>query len=250
MPQSLLVDLASAGATPRLTWYGTGGERVELSGRVLANWVVKATNLLVEEAGAEPGTTVGVHMPVHWRAAVWTLAVWTAGAAVTLIEDDPAGETAAHRAAGPSTPPQLSALASWAPGRTSAADHADAVLAVALPALARSWDGGPDGGALPPGAIDAAAEILGYGDELGYTVAPGAEDAALDSVSFGALPAWAEGSALTPGERSLVAPRSVHELLRDCMRVWLGGGSVVLLHPELAGEDERRERIAREERVA
>lgn len=247
MPHALLADLAGAGTTPRLTWYGTGGERVELSGRVLSNWVVKATNLLVEEADAQPEAIVGVHMPVHWRAAVWTLAAWTAGAAVSLIEDESTDEAPSHASA--SQPTRLNALASWAPGRTRAADAAELILGVALPGLARSWDGGPDGSALPPGAIDAASEILGYGDELGYTLSPSADDSALDGVSFGGLAAWASSSAVTPGERRLIAPRDVHELLRDCVQVWCNGGSVVLLSPEVAADTERRSRIADDEKV-
>jgi uncharacterized protein (TIGR03089 family) len=65
---------------PRLTWYATAGERVELSSRVLTNTVVKATNLLVAEVDAEPGTRVALDLPAHWRTLVWALATWTSGA--------------------------------------------------------------------------------------------------------------------------------------------------------------------------
>lgn len=248
-PQALLAELTRSGTMPRLTWYGTGGERVELSGRVLANWVVKATNLLVEEADAAPGSIVGVHMPVHWRAAVWTLAAWTAGATVSLLEDESAS-VVTRGAAATAPPSRLSALATWAPGRTAAGERAGLVLAVALPGLARAWDGGPDGTALPAGAIDAAAEVLGYGDALGYTVAPGAQERAWGEMTFAELPAWVESSALQPGARSLITPQRVEDLLRDCLQAWQSGGSIVLLHPEIAGDPERRERIAREEQVA
>ncbi|WP_245605724.1 TIGR03089 family protein, partial [Promicromonospora kroppenstedtii] len=81
---SLLARLAADGGRPRLTWYGDDGERVELSGAVLANWASKTVNLLVEEFDAAPGTTVVVDLPVHWRAAVWTLAAWRTGATVAL----------------------------------------------------------------------------------------------------------------------------------------------------------------------
>src|SRR5688572_18938796 len=71
---------------PRLTWYGDDGERVELSGAVLENWVNKTTNLLVEEFDAEPGTRVVIDLPVHWRTVVWALAVWRVGATAVLVE--------------------------------------------------------------------------------------------------------------------------------------------------------------------
>ena len=42
--RDLVLALAATEPTrPRLTWYGTAGERVELSSRVLTNTVVKAT---------------------------------------------------------------------------------------------------------------------------------------------------------------------------------------------------------------
>src|SRR5699024_4296186 len=82
---TVLTQLAESGGTqPRLTWYGADDERVELSGRVLANWVTKAANLLTEEADLSPGSRVLLDLPIHWRAAVWALATWTAGGEVVL----------------------------------------------------------------------------------------------------------------------------------------------------------------------
>src|SRR6478735_7253781 len=51
----LMGTLRSGNSTaPRLTWYGPDAERVELSGRVLDNWVAKTSNLLQDELDAEP----------------------------------------------------------------------------------------------------------------------------------------------------------------------------------------------------
>ena len=48
-PVLTLLDAWSGGqGAPALTWYGPDGERVELSQRVLANWVTKAMNLLTD----------------------------------------------------------------------------------------------------------------------------------------------------------------------------------------------------------
>ncbi|MDR3068395.1 MAG: TIGR03089 family protein, partial [Cellulomonas sp.] len=52
---------------PRLTWYDSDDQRVELSGAVLSNWANKTANLLVEEVEAGPGTRVGLDLPLHWR---------------------------------------------------------------------------------------------------------------------------------------------------------------------------------------
>ena len=60
---NLMSALRSGHSTsPRLTWYGPDSERVELSGRVLDNWVAKTSNLLQDELDAEPGTA-GSHTP-------------------------------------------------------------------------------------------------------------------------------------------------------------------------------------------
>ncbi len=69
---------------PRLTWYGPGGERVELSGKWLDNWVAKTAGLLVDEYDAEPGLRVVMQPPLHWRTVVWSLATWLTGACLAI----------------------------------------------------------------------------------------------------------------------------------------------------------------------
>lgn len=78
-------------AAPLLTAYDDAtGDRVELSGATLANWVAKTANLLQEEFDVGPGSTVAVALPVHWQTAAVLLAAWSCGAAVldTAAEDD------------------------------------------------------------------------------------------------------------------------------------------------------------------
>src|SRR5438105_3966265 len=49
---------------PLLTWYDDGnGERTELSGATLANWVAKTANLLVDGVGVAPGDAAVVLLP-------------------------------------------------------------------------------------------------------------------------------------------------------------------------------------------
>ena len=59
-------------ASPLLTYRDLAtGERMELSGASLANAVAKTAGLLRDELDAEPGATVGVHLPLHWQRVVW-----------------------------------------------------------------------------------------------------------------------------------------------------------------------------------
>jgi uncharacterized protein (TIGR03089 family) len=251
-------DLVRALATteptrPRLTWYGTAGERVELSSRVLTNTVVKATNLLVAEADAEAGTRVAVDLPVHWRTLVWALAAWTSGAEVWLAgAAAPAGTATdgSDRAGGASGDSAVVVT-----DRPPASDPADAsgpavVIGVALPALAMRHPG-----PLPAGTIDGAADLMTYPDALGWTAALDLGATALSNlvgeppVAHGDLGVWARTTAGSQGwpasPRVLVSGRDVAVTLAAALAAWAADGSVVLVGD--GGVD--LERIADQERV-
>ncbi|GAA1861585.1 TIGR03089 family protein [Myceligenerans crystallogenes] len=238
---TLLDGLQSDPGRPRLTWYGDDGERVELSGAVLANWVAKTTNLLVEEYDARPGTNVGVDLPVHWRTVTWALAAWRVGATVVVAPD---GATP-----GAGGVPDLDVVVTHAPGRW-AGTPADLVV-VSLPALARRYDG-----ELPPGAMDAASAVMTYADQIIYAPEPEADRAALTDLATDAVVGHAE---LVPeggaGSRMLVDGRgAVGEVLREALRAWAGGGSVVLTSPATAAaldaDSDRLDRLVAMEKVA
>lgn len=206
---------------PRLTWYGPDGERVELSGAVLVNWVSKTTNLLVEEFDAGPGSRVRVDLPGHWRSVVWQLAAWRTGACVV---DDGEEVLVTH-----APPPD-------APGAE--------VVAVALPALARRFDG-----ALPPGAIDAAAAVMTYGDRIGWAPAPDAASPAVERAG-GSVRHADLVETTGAGERVLLeAPRDARALLGRLA----GDASLVLtdatVAQELRVDAPRHERLVATERV-
>lgn len=253
--RDVLRTLTADPGRPRLTWYGPDGERIELSGAVLVNWVSKTTNLLVEELDAEPGTVVATDLPPHWRTLVWALSAWQAGAEVRVVDE-------AHAPTG-SPAPSADVVVTSTPERWLGPDgrrpaHGDLVV-VSLPALARRYDGD-----LPAGAIDAASAVMTYADSLGYVTptdpgatavsGPGVEtsDARVSHVD---LLAWARESApddaasSTP-VRALVrttegAPGTV-ALLRTCLQVWAADGSVVVLARSTARElDADPERLAR-----
>ncbi|WP_323099356.1 TIGR03089 family protein [Intrasporangium sp. YIM S08009] len=213
LPAEVLARLFAADATrPRLTWYDdepgpTAGERIELSARVLTNWVAKAANLLQDDLSAEPGTTVGLDLPAHWRAVYWALAAWSVGAEVVV------GEAATG----------ADVLVTASP-EAAAAHGGDAVL-VSLPALARSHPQAADA----PAAVDEARELSTHGDVFVPLADPEPSDVALATVSgsltYGEVvvadDAW--------GAQPRVALRgSPEDVLRGCLAAWAADGSVVL----------------------
>jgi uncharacterized protein (TIGR03089 family) len=77
------------GGSPLLTYYDLStGERTELSGVSVANWVDKTSNLLVDELDVGTGDAVELALaernPGHWVTLVWQLACWQVGAIITL----------------------------------------------------------------------------------------------------------------------------------------------------------------------
>jgi len=229
----LMTALRSGQSTsPRLTWYGPDAERVELSGRVLDNWVAKSSNLLQDELDAEPGTRLRLDLPAHWKSVVLALAAWQLGMEVVL---DAAADA------------ELIATAD--PGPAAAGGAFETVMAVALPALAMRWPG-----ELPSGVVDYAAEIRSHGDFFMPHVDPEpgrpAVRAAAGTVhTHGGLLAGfaAAGQAPEEGQRLLVrAADGLEPVLAQALAAWQRDGSVVLVHPEVAVT----ERLLGEERIS
>ena len=212
----LMTALRSGQATsPRLTWYGPDAERVELSGRVLDNWVAKTSNLLQDELDAEPGTRLRLDLPAHWKSVILALAAWQLGMEVVF------GDAEA----------ELLATADPAPGAAQGAF--DAVVAVALPALAMRWPG-----ELPTGVVDYAAEVRSHGDVFMAHVDPEASRrAVLDAAGAehthgGLLDGFA--AAHDDGVRLLVpAGEGLESALAQSLGAWRSDGSVVLVHPDV-----------------
>src|SRR5213078_3410989 len=83
---------------PLLTWYDDGnGERTELSGATLANWVAKTANLLVDGVGVAPGDRAVVLLPPHWQSAAILLGCLSAGVTVAGAEPAEVGFAAPDR---------------------------------------------------------------------------------------------------------------------------------------------------------
>ncbi|MFF1384832.1 TIGR03089 family protein [Arthrobacter sp. NPDC058288] len=216
----LMTALRSGHSTsPRLTWYGPDAERVELSGRVLDNWVAKTSNLLQDELDAEPGMRLRLDLPAHWKSMILALAAWQLGMEVVL------GSAEAEL------------LATESPDAGQEHGGFDAVIAVPLPALAMRWPG-----ELPSGVVDFAAEVRSHGDVFMAHEDPEGSNRAIVS-SAGTLHPHSDllegfAAAHDAGVRLLVrAGDGLEAALVQSLGAWHRGGSVVLVHPDVIVTD-------------
>lgn len=209
----LMTTLRSGHSTsPRLTWYGPDHERVELSGRVLDNWVAKTSNLLQDELDAEPGMRLGLDLPAHWKSLIWALAAWQLG--METVFDGGHADFLVTDSPGP-------------------AGTYGAVIAVALPALAMRWPS-----ELPAGTIDYASEVRSHGDVFMAHADPSASDCAVQGHTGERHihEALLKGFAVPheEGVRLLVAAADgLEAALANSLGAWSNGGSVVLVHPDV-----------------
>lgn len=161
LPGDLLAALEATGPLPALVWHGEDG-RTELSGRVLANWVVKATNHLSDEVALTADDALVLDLPAHWKRLVLALAGWSLGAHVAI---------ASRRASGPGSDGPVAVtgqtVVATDDGDGEPAAEADEVLVLEPVALSLRAPGG-----LPALAHDWAQEVRGAGDALGVAVGP------------------------------------------------------------------------------
>lgn len=214
-PDALLPALVHADSTrPRITCYDdASGERIELSARVLGNWVAKAASLLQDEYDIGPGSIVALDLPPHWRTLYWALAVWRTGAAVLL--PPPAGVAAAG-----ATVPDLVVTT----GERATSGDGAPVIAVTRAALARRSPV-----PLPAGVLDEAAALASFpdvfepydeaGDDAPALVGAGGKVAAYGTV----VPD--DG---TPGARRHTATTDTGEFLELALATYAADGSLVL----------------------
>jgi uncharacterized protein (TIGR03089 family) len=168
---------------PLLTWYDDAtGDRTELSGSTLANWVAKTANLLVDSAGLTPGDRACVLLPPHWQTAAVLLGCWSAGLAVHgagLAVPGAGGAANGVKTAEPPThsaePPRPIDVLFVAADRldTASAWPAGDRYALALAPMAAPLR------ELPPGFADYVVEVRGHGDYFSPDPAGGPQDAGL-----------------------------------------------------------------------
>jgi uncharacterized protein (TIGR03089 family) len=199
-------------ARPLLTYYDDAtGERTELSGATLDNWVAKTANLLVDGCGLGPGDRAAVLLPPHWQAAAVLLGCWTAGVAVG------------------SGPGPVEVVFAAVP-RVGAAPDAPDRFALGLAPMALPLR------EVPPGFLDYVAEVRGHGDRYGGPPL-GPAVPALDGRTQADLCAAARDRAaalgLGPDDRVLV-DAAAHPDPLDWLLAPLAAGATIVLCGQLA----------------
>jgi uncharacterized protein (TIGR03089 family) len=225
-------DDIAASPRPAVVDYAADGRRVELSGRVLANWAAKTANLL-EVEGQGPGARVLVDLPLDWMSLA--LALGLARSGVEVAWADP-GEGTRPPAVEPADLVVSGAPGDWAghPAELWAVDSGTPEA------------GGPGGSApLPPHALDFAAEVRLQADQCPLPL-PGPDLAAVvagwtEPEAPGAgLDAGTSRTRLSPRERGLVVAadgaRLDGTLMRAVAGTWAAGHAVVLVSVATAAE--------------
>jgi len=214
IPQAFAEAVRRDPTTPLLTWYDdASGDRTELSGATLDNWVAKTANLLIDGAGLGPGDTVAVLLPPHWQTAAVVLGVSAAGLAADLGVE-PAPVEALF-----TSPDRAARAAGW-----PAADrYVTGLLPFAMPLRDT-----------PPGFVDYVTEVRNYGDHFrGQPV--GADDVAVSApteMSHLTLTREAASRAaelgIKPGDRVLIDSAAHPDPLDWLFAPLLAGASIVL----------------------
>lgn len=226
-PSAVLAAMLRADpGRPRVTFYEdtagpTRGERIELSAKVLANWVSKAANALQEEWDLAPGSRVRLALPPHWRSLYWALAVWSVGATVVL--DDGDADLVVTDDPGAATPAPVPSVL------------------VTLAALSRGAEG-----LVPAGVMDEAKELATYADQFSPWDEPADSDLAVTGGGADAAYAdvvtrrdWPEGA------RVHTAAPDLGTVLATALAAWAADGSLVISRgPEPDGG--RADRLASE----
>lgn len=183
----LTAQLRADPGRPLVTFYDEStGERVELSVTTYANWVAKASSLLLEEHELERGDSLRIDLPPHWLGPVFLGAAWAAGLIVT---DSDAPDAVV---CGPDE------LPSWA----ERAGELPVLACSLLPLGVRFAE------PVPPDVHDVGIDIWSQPDSFAAWDPPGPDDTAYDlageAVSHAGLwSAAAAGSLVTDGGRLL-----------------------------------------------
>ena len=146
IPQAFTAAVRRDPTIPLLTWYDDAtGDRTELSGTTLENWVDKTANLFVDGVGLGEDDTIAVLLPPHWQTAAVVLGAWAAGLAVDL-SDEPQPVAALFTA-----PDRVAAAAAW----PTSDRYATGLLPLAMPMREA-----------PAGYLDYVIEVRNYGDHF------------------------------------------------------------------------------------
>ena len=186
-PEALFAANRGADAARALvTFYDDAtGERMELSGASLGNWVAKTHFLLTDELGLGPGDRAFVALPLHWQRLVVWLGAWSAGLEVV-------------------TRPDGAQVGFVSTERAGEAHRIDDVFTLALASWGRGFDAASPGP--PPGTQDFVVAVRPQADAWASVhSSASADDPAFDAMSRAELSTAARNLAaeldLAPGAR-------------------------------------------------
>jgi uncharacterized protein (TIGR03089 family) len=213
IPALLAAAIAPDPARPLLTWYDDAtGERTELSGATVENWVAKTANLLVDGAGLGPGDTAAVALPPHWQTAAILLGCWSAGLEVLLSAPSPAPSDA------PAAPPSsVDVLFGTGEAGTAPERYATALHPFALPMRQ-----------LPAGWSDFTLEVRTFGDRFVPPTRVTGTDAALNGGTHAEVCARAAAYGIAAGTRVLIDVDRHPDPVEWLLAPLAAGSSVVL----------------------
>ncbi len=224
-PETLAQALRTDPGGPFVTFYDeASGERQELSTTTYANWVAKASGLLLDEHGLERGDSIRIDLPTHWLATVFLGAAWNTGLVVTDSESPDAV------VCGPET------LPTWA----DEAGKRPTLACSLMPFGVRFAD------PLPQGVHDVGIEVWGQPDAFIPWDPPAADDAATSWAGVETSHAelfGGDGKAVRQLSTVPSASPAGAELLASLLA---GGGSLVLV---TNATDERISVLAESERA-
>jgi uncharacterized protein (TIGR03089 family) len=211
VPDAFAAVLAGDPAQPLLTWYDDAtGDRAELSGATLANWVAKTANLLVDGCGLSAGDVAAVDLPPHWQTAAVLLGCWSAGLRTAIN--------------GPDGPADV-AFATASQASRHAGLGAD-VFGLALAPLAAPLADPP------PGVVDFVTAVRVHGDHFSPPTPVGPDDPATGRVRHGDLCRAAAQRAgalgIATGDRVLLDAATHPDPLDWLLAPLVVGASVVL----------------------
>ena len=206
---------------PLLTYYDDAtGERTELSGATLTNWVAKTANLLVDGAGLGPGDRALVLLPPHWQTAAVLIGCWSAGLSVILA--GPPGATA-----------DVAFVAADRAGEVTVGDrYALGLHPFGLPLRE-----------VPAGYADYSVEVRGHGDRF-VPAAPARDQGALCAEAA----RRAEALGIGAGDRVLIDAAQHPDPVDWLLAPLAARASAVLcghLDPELLAARVEAERVTR-----
>lgn len=224
-PETLARALRTDPGGPLVTFYDeASGERQELSTTTYANWVAKASGLLVDEHGLERGDSIRIDLPAHWLAAVFLGAAWNTGLVVTDSESPDAV------VCGPET------LSAWADG----AGKRPTLACSLLPFGVRFAD------PLPQGVHDVGIEVWGQPDAFTPLDPPASDDAATSWIGVETSHADLFGGEGNSGRLLSTVPSASPAGTELLAALLVGGGSLVLV---TNATEERLAAVASSERA-